>query len=153
MSITIEGKTIREIEANILAAADEIRLRRRLLAEGCSCDLYSAHGAHCNDDSVCCETRRLHVAAHVSVDRAMRSRTWAPGPEILGGRITTSIGGVQTGELVVSLPTALALKRALEDYLRERTETMRVVPMAIPQAAPSAVNWDSPTTPKAIGQG
>lgn len=39
LSVTIQGATLAECEANLLAAADEIREHRELRAQGCTCDL------------------------------------------------------------------------------------------------------------------
>ncbi len=82
MNITIDGDNLLDIEEKILTAADDIRERRQLLSEGCTCDLTKpavrrtgfgddgrgpgrVEAMRCTRLYALCETRKRRVAPGV----------------------------------------------------------------------------------------
>ncbi len=78
MNITIDGDNLLDIEEKILVAADDIRERRQLLSEGCTCNLSAPATRHdyrkgfdavtlrrCTRLYALCETRKRRVAPGV----------------------------------------------------------------------------------------
>jgi len=88
MKLTIEGESLIDIEEKIIALAEEIDLRRSLLADGCTCDLrlpvakrvdFGSGMTHtlqqrCDDKYAVCEPRKAKAeAAHPGSHERVRA--------------------------------------------------------------------------------
>lgn len=138
MSFTIDCKTPTEAENAILEMAEEIRERRRLLADGCSCEQYGVgyKESRCETHRVVCPTRR-HEGPWFTLDDADRdsrdvSFAVAPARAV---RIRVHYGDGHQSSVTFAVPGAIRLRNDLDKWLHENGATGQLTRLVPPGEA------------------